>query len=168
MGSIWKLESVWQFRSVTTNIEQILCSFQTKFQSYSKYDFHSSWIYLEGVMLSNGMYWFSLNFWQDTDAWRCISILKASWRAPRIALSFMHISLMRWLLLWGYICAYTLDGALCQSCTRPSLRYRAAIHSTSSNYTWRSDTQLHLAPLAYYTWKTFTGTKSTVKCHHRV
>ena len=45
-GSIRKLESAWHFRSVATNIEQILCSFQ----SFSKYDVHSSWIYLEGVM----------------------------------------------------------------------------------------------------------------------
>ena len=51
-GSIRKQESAWHFRSVTTNIEQILCSFQ----SHSKYDVHSSWIYLEGAMLSYGMY----------------------------------------------------------------------------------------------------------------
>jgi hypothetical protein len=47
------------------------------------------------------------------------------------------------------------------------LCYRAAIHSTSSNFS-RSDMPLHLSPLAYYTWKTFTGTKCAVKCHHRV
>ena len=34
------------FHSVTTNIEQMPCSFQ----SYSKYDVHSSWIYLEAVL----------------------------------------------------------------------------------------------------------------------
>ena len=49
------------------------------FQSYSKYDVHSSWIYLEGVMLSYGMYWFSLIFSQDM-----LEAVSASSRPPGV------------------------------------------------------------------------------------